>query len=152
FESAVARVHAAAEELVRAGRLPAHPTYFEVLTLAAFEHFRRVRVDVAVLEVGMGGRLDATNVSEPLVSAIVSVDRDHEVYLGTTLDGIAREKAGVLRRGRPTVLGPLAAEARRAIEEQAAKVGARLVDARAGAQLRERNGSLDVTTAAGFYR
>jgi folylpolyglutamate synthase/dihydrofolate synthase len=71
--------------------------------------FQRARVDVAVLEVGMGARLDATNVVEPLCSAIVTVDRDHEAYLGTTLAAIAREKAGVLRRGRTTVLGPMAA-------------------------------------------
>ena len=64
------------------GVLAAHPTFFEVLTAAAFAHFRRQRVDVAVLEVGLGGRLDATNVAEPLASAIVSVARDHEAYLG----------------------------------------------------------------------
>jgi dihydrofolate synthase/folylpolyglutamate synthase len=81
----VARVRAAAEAIAAAGTLPAQPTYFEVLTAAAFLHFQRARVDIAVLEVGMGARLDATNVVEPLASAIVSVDRDHEAYLGTTL-------------------------------------------------------------------
>jgi len=125
----VARVRAAVEALGASGRLPAEPTYFEVLTAAAFLHFQRARVDIAVLEVGMGARLDATNVVEPLASAIVSVDRDHEAYLGTTLAAIAREKAGVLRRGRATVLGPMAAPARGAIEKVAARVGARLVEA-----------------------
>jgi dihydrofolate synthase/folylpolyglutamate synthase len=100
FETAVGRVRAAAARLVRAGRIPAHPTYFEVLTAAALDHFRRAHVDAAVLEVGMGGRLDATNVVAPLASAIVSIARDHEQFLGSTLDAIAREKAGVLRRGR----------------------------------------------------
>jgi dihydrofolate synthase/folylpolyglutamate synthase len=152
FEAAVATVHDAAERLLRAGTLAAHPTYFEVLTLAAFEHFRRAGVDVAVLEVGMGGRLDATNVSDPLVSAVVSVDRDHEAYLGTTLAQIAGEKAGVLRPGRPTVLGPLPAEARAAIEEAAVRLGARLVDASAGTTLRERDGRLEVSTPARRYR
>jgi len=74
LDHAVGRVREAAAALVRSGRIPAHPTYFEAVTAAAFEHFRRAAVDVAVLEVGMGGRLDATNVSEPAASAIVSID------------------------------------------------------------------------------
>src|SRR5262245_32503904 len=89
---AVARVRRAAQSLERRGRLPSQPTYFEVLTAAALDHFRRERVDVAVLEVGMGGRLDATNVKDPLASAIVTLARDHEAYLGHTLTAIAREK------------------------------------------------------------
>ncbi len=108
FARAVRGVRDAATRLVRRGVLDAHPTFFEVLTAAAFAHFRDERVDVAVLEVGLGGRLDATNVVEPLASAIVSVDFDHEVYLGRSLAAIAREKAGVLRAGRATVIGPLA--------------------------------------------
>ena len=126
----VARVRAAAEALGAAGALSAQPTYFEVLTAAALLHFQRARVDIAVLEVGMGARLDATNVVEPLCSAIVTVDRDHEAYLGTTLAAIAREKAGVLRRGRVTVLGPMAAEARAAIGKAADRLGARIVEAK----------------------
>jgi dihydrofolate synthase/folylpolyglutamate synthase len=125
----VARVQAAAEAVGAAGALPAQPTYFEVLTAAALLYFQRARVDIAVLEVGMGARLDATNVVDPLCSAIVTVDRDHEAYLGTTLAAIAREKAGVLRRGRTTVLGPMAAPARAAIEKAAGRVGARIVEA-----------------------
>ncbi len=112
---AVVAVRDAATRLVKRGALAAHPTFFEALTAAAFVHFSRARVDVAVLEVGLGGRLDATNVAEPLASAIVSVDFDHQQYLGTTLASIAAEKAGVLRRGRATVLGPLPVEARLAI-------------------------------------
>lgn len=133
LERAVARVRAAATRLVAARRIPAHPTYFEVLTLAAFDHFRHAGVDVAVLEVGLGGRLDATNISDPRVSAIVSIDRDHEAYLGTTLAAIAKEKAGVLRRGRPVVVGPLPGPALRAVTREAARVGARLVPAPSGA-------------------
>ena len=129
LDRAILRVRAAAERLVRRRVLRTHPTYFEGLTLAAFEYFRAARVDVAVLEVGLGGRLDATNVSEPLCSAIVSIGRDHEQYLGTTLASIAREKAGVLRSGRPAVIGALPAAARRAVEKVARRVGARLVDA-----------------------
>ena len=129
LDRAVGRVRRAAERLVAARVIPAHPTYFEVLTLAAFDHFRRSGVDFAVVEVGLGGRLDATNISEPLVSAIVSIDRDHEAYLGTTLAAIAREKAGVLRAQRPVVVGPLPPAAARAINQQAARVGAQVVEA-----------------------
>jgi dihydrofolate synthase/folylpolyglutamate synthase len=130
FARAVRDVRDAAERLVRRRVLKAHPTFFEVLTAAAFAHFRRKRVDVAVLEVGLGGRLDATNVAEPIASAIVSIDFDHEVYLGRTLASIAREKAGVLRAGRSTVIGPLPPEARRAVRARAREIGARVVEAR----------------------
>ncbi len=142
----------AAERLKQAGTLPAHPTYFEALTATAFEHFRRAEVEVAVLEVGMGGRLDATNVAEPLASAIVSIDFDHEVYLGRTLARIATEKAGVLRRGRTTVLGPLPAEARRAIASVARARSSPLVDARRGATLLDRPDGLEVLTERARYR
>jgi len=135
FARAVRAVRDAATRLVRRGVLGAHPTFFEVLTAAAFAHFRDARVDVAVLEVGLGGRLDATNVVEPLASAIVSVDFDHEVYLGRTLAAIAREKAGVLRAGRPTVVGPLADEPRRVIRAQARALGARVIEAERGARI-----------------
>jgi len=146
FESAVGRVRAAAARLVRARTIPAHPTYFEALTAAAFVHFRRARVDVAVLEVGMGGRLDATNVAEPLASAIVSVEKDHEAFLGTTLAAIAREKAGVLRRGRATVVGSLASEAQAVVETEAAAAGARLVQARGGVRVVSAGEGLTIET------
>jgi dihydrofolate synthase / folylpolyglutamate synthase len=132
FAAAVRAVRDAAERLVRRRVLRGHPTFFEVLTAAAFAHFQRRRVDVAVVEVGLGGRLDATNVVDPVASAIVSIDFDHEVYLGRTLAAIAGEKAGVLRAGRPTVVGPLAREARNAIRVHARRVGARIVDATRG--------------------
>src|SRR5262245_61372150 len=148
---AVGRVREPAEDLVRSRRLRSHPTYFEVMTAAALEHFRRRRVDVAVLEVGMGGRLDATNAAEPLASAIVSLDYDHQDYLGETLPEIAREKAGVLRPRRATVLGPLPGPARRAIAARARAVGARLRDAEGGVRVRERFGALDVSTRRGRY-
>ena len=152
FEEAVGAVRKTAEALVRRGTHDAQPTFFEALTVAAFEHFRREKVDVAVLEVGMGGRLDATNVADPLVSAIVSIGRDHEAYLGATLRAIAREKAGVLRPARGAVLGPLPAEARRAVVEEAKRVGARLVLAQKGARVRATADALDVTTPQGAYR
>ncbi len=152
LDRAVNRVREAAATLVRAGDILADPTYFEVLTAAAFDHFRTAEVEVAVLEVGMGGRLDATNVARPLVSAIVSIDRDHETYLGTTLASIAREKAGVLRRGRATVLGPLCQEARSAVVARARLKGARIVDAPRRVSVRDVRGAMDVRTRQHLYR
>ena len=140
FAIAVGAVRDAAERLVRRGVLEAHPTFFEVTTAAAFAHFRRQRVDVAVLEAGLGGRLDATNVVDPVASAIVSIDFDHEAYLGRTLAAIAGEKAGVLREGRTSVIGPLPDEARRAVRARARAIGARVVEARRGARFVRRDG------------
>jgi len=153
FGLAVRAVRDAAERLVRRGAIDAHPTFFEVLTAAAFEHFRRAQVEVAVLEVGLGGRLDATNVAEPLASAIVSVDFDHEVYLGRTLAAIAREKAGVLRRGRALVSGVLPRAARAVVAARARALGASWIDVTAGRRLRlHPNGTFDLSTAHHFYR
>ena len=151
LDHAIAIVRETAERLVARGALRAHPTYFEALTTAAFLHFQRRRVDVAVLEVGLGGRLDATNVSDPLASAIVSIDFDHEAFLGRTLASIAREKAGVLRRGREAILGPVPAPARRAIESVALRVGARIVDATDGISIERIGERLDVATPEYSY-
>jgi dihydrofolate synthase/folylpolyglutamate synthase len=150
FALAVRAVRDAAERLVRCGVLEAHPTFFEVLTAAALAHFRRRAVDVAVLEVGLGGRLDATNVVDPLASAIVSIDFDHEVYLGRTLAAIAGEKSGVMREGRPTVVGPLPEEARRAVLARARAIGARLVEARRGVRVTG-DGPVDLCTPSARY-
>jgi dihydrofolate synthase/folylpolyglutamate synthase len=152
LDLAVGRVRETAEALVRKRVIAAHPTHFEALTAAAFEHFRRARVKVAVLEVGMGGRLDATNVAAPLASAIVNVDLDHQAYLGTTLAAIAGEKAGVLRRGRATVLGPLPPEARAAVLRRARALRARLVEARAGCVMATSGERLDLRTPRALYR
>ena len=116
-----------AEQLVATGRLPDHPTYFEVLTAAAFLYFRSCATGVNLLEVGLGGRLDATNVAEPEVSVIVTVDRDHEAHLGSSLSEIAREKAGVMRRDRPVIVGDVGDEARRVLADVARESGARLI-------------------------
>jgi len=147
----VDRVRAAAERLRRAGRIDDHPTYFEALTAAALLHFREEAVDFAVLEVGMGARLDATNIARPVASAIVTVDLDHEAFLGQTLAAIAQEKAGVLRRGRVTVLGRLPAEARAAVGRRAEVVGARLVDALTDVKVTRRGGVLVVRTPRRSY-
>jgi dihydrofolate synthase/folylpolyglutamate synthase len=95
-----------AERLVEEGELPWHPSFFEMLTAIAFEYFAQNKVDIAVLEVGMGGRLDATNVVEPRVSVITDISLDHEKFLGNTVTEIAREKAGIIRRGGVVVTLP----------------------------------------------
>ena len=104
-------VDAIAERLVGDGDLPWHPSFFEMMTAIAFAHFSRARVDVAVLEVGMGGRLDATNVVEPLLSVIADVSLDHQKFLGNTVGEIAREKAGIIRPGGVVVTLPQQPEA-----------------------------------------
>jgi dihydrofolate synthase / folylpolyglutamate synthase len=96
---------AAVDALIRDGQLAAPPTYFETLTCLAFLYFREKQVDAAVLEVGMGGRLDATNVVDPLASVITTISRDHKEYLGNTLGQIALEKAGIIKPGIPVVSG-----------------------------------------------
>jgi dihydrofolate synthase/folylpolyglutamate synthase len=100
-----------AERLVEEKELPWHPSFFEMLTAMAFEHFSREKVDIAVLEVGMGGRLDATNVVEPLVSAITDISLDHQKFLGNTVAEIAREKVGIIRQGGAVVTLPQLPEA-----------------------------------------
>jgi dihydrofolate synthase/folylpolyglutamate synthase len=97
----------AAAERIRdaAGSLPSPPSFFEATTAMALDIFREARVDVAILEVGLGGRLDATNVVQPVGVAITAIDFDHEQYLGHTIEAIAREKAGVIKPGIVAVLG-----------------------------------------------
>ncbi|HEV2401778.1 MAG TPA: folylpolyglutamate synthase/dihydrofolate synthase family protein [Candidatus Sulfotelmatobacter sp.] len=100
-----------AERLVADGGLPWHPSFFEMMTAIAFCYFAQQKVEIAVLEVGMGGRLDATNVVEPLVSVIADISLDHQKFLGNTVGEIAREKAGIIRRGGVVVTLPQQPEA-----------------------------------------
>jgi dihydrofolate synthase / folylpolyglutamate synthase len=99
FAAAFARVRAAIEELLAAGTLLAHPTYFECVTAMAFDYFARQNVDLAVVEVGMGGRLDSTNIITPEVAVITRIDFDHENFLGHSIEEIAGEKAGIIKPG-----------------------------------------------------
>jgi dihydrofolate synthase / folylpolyglutamate synthase len=99
-------VERTAERLIEDGELPWHPSFFEMLTAMAFEHFATSKLDIAILEVGMGGRLDATNVVEPRVSVITDISLDHEKFLGNTIAEIAREKAGIVRPGGIVVTLP----------------------------------------------
>ncbi len=119
----------AAGRLVAQGDLPWHPSFFEMLTAIAFAYFGGSRPDMAVLEVGMGGRLDATNVVEPRLSIITDIALDHQKYLGETLAEIAREKAGIVRPGGVVVTLPQLPEANDAIATAILQAGARTVDA-----------------------
>jgi dihydrofolate synthase/folylpolyglutamate synthase len=109
------RVEEASRELVAGGQLPWHPSFFEVLTAMAFVLFAESSLDLAVLEVGMGGRLDATNVVQPLVSVITDISLDHQKYLGNTIAEIAAEKAGIIREQGVVVTLPQHPEANNVI-------------------------------------
>jgi len=115
FVETLARIQAQIEELLAAGNLRAHPTYFECVTAMAFEYFARVHIDFGIFEVGLGGRLDATNILTPVISLITRVDFDHENFLGHSLREIAAEKAGILKQGVPVVLTAQQPEAREVI-------------------------------------
>jgi len=115
-----ARVLEAAEVVRAGGGMEA--TFFEVATAMALLYFRQEGVEVALLETGMGGRLDATNVVRPLVSIITGVDMDHRAYLGGTIEDIATEKAGIIKEGVPVVSGALRREAARVIEKRSAEL------------------------------
>jgi dihydrofolate synthase/folylpolyglutamate synthase len=127
--AAAAHVQQAATDLIATGELDAWPTFFECTTAIAFELFRRAAVDIAVLEVGLGGRLDATNVVTPIATAITSIAFDHQAQLGDTLESIAREKAGVIKKGIPVICGPLPERAEGVVRQVAADSGARVVRA-----------------------
>jgi dihydrofolate synthase/folylpolyglutamate synthase len=118
-----------AEKLVERGELPWHPSFFEMMTAIAFAYFARERVEIAVLEVGMGGRLDATNVVEPLVSVIADISLDHQKFLGNTVGEIAREKVGIIRPGGVVVTLPQQPEANDVIGNTILDLGARGVSA-----------------------
>lgn len=111
FDTVAADVLAVVDRLRGSGTLQVIPTFFEVTTAMAFEIFRRAEVTVGVIEVGLGGRFDATNVLTPEVTAITSIAFDHERHLGNTLAKIAFEKAGVIKPGVPVVVGELPNEA-----------------------------------------
>ena len=111
------RVRGAIERLQQSGTLDAPPTFFECATAVAFDLFREAGVRIAVLEVGLGGRLDATNVVQPLLAAITSIGLDHQAQLGNTLESVAFEKAGVVKPGIPVVVGDLPVEAQRVVEQ-----------------------------------
>jgi dihydrofolate synthase/folylpolyglutamate synthase len=130
--AAIADVRDVIEALRSEGTLAVQPTFFEVTTAVALELFRRAGVEVAVLEVGLGGRLDATNVVSPVATAITSIAFDHQMYLGSTLAEIAFEKAGIIKPGVPVVVGELDSIAMEVIARIAAGRGAELIQTARG--------------------
>jgi dihydrofolate synthase/folylpolyglutamate synthase len=157
LDQALADVRAVVERLLASGALDVHPTFFEVTTAVAFELFRRARVKVAVCEVGLGGRLDATNVLTPAVTAITSIGFDHERYLGRTISEIAIEKAGIVKPGVPVIVGRVGDAAHDAISQVAEERRAPLVEAWAGVSADEvpfepRDTSLTVDRRATLVR
>jgi dihydrofolate synthase/folylpolyglutamate synthase len=131
FAEIHSRIETVSEELTRAGKLDQHPSFFETLTAMAFEYFASAGVEIAVLEVGIGGRLDATNVAEPLLSVITDISLDHTEWLGNTLTEIAGEKAGILRSKGVLVTLPQIPEVNDALGERVRELDARMVNASA---------------------
>jgi dihydrofolate synthase/folylpolyglutamate synthase len=128
FAAAFTAVHHAVEKLVEARVLPHRPSFFEYLTAVAFQHFANAAVDFAVLEVGMGGRLDATNVTDASVAVITNVDLDHQEFLGNTRAAIAAEKAGVIKPGRIVISGCEHPEVREVIQRKCREAGVELIE------------------------
>lgn len=126
FAAAFEIVHNAAEQLMKDGAIDDHPSYFETVTAMALWVFRD-KCDFSVIEVGLGGRLDATNVVHPELTVITPVAFDHEAFLGNTLELIAAEKAGIVKRGIPLVLAPQHFAAERVILAKAAAMSSRVV-------------------------
>jgi dihydrofolate synthase/folylpolyglutamate synthase len=129
FAALYFRVHDTAQQLLLDGRLPQLPSFFEVLTAQAMLYFAEMEADIAVLEVGMGGRLDATNVVDPLLSVVTDISLDHMEWLGSTIGAIAREKAGILRHNGVLITLPQHPEANRVLGEVAMELDVRGVSA-----------------------
>jgi dihydrofolate synthase / folylpolyglutamate synthase len=128
FAETLTRIQGLIEQLLAAGKLRAHPTYFECVTAMAFEYFAQSRIEFGVFEVGLGGRLDATNILSPVVSLITRIDFDHENFLGHSLREIAREKAGIVKPGVPVVIAEQNSEARGVILARAKDLGSPAIE------------------------
>ena len=129
FNRELSDVKSRVDGLLAEGRLRVSPTFFEVVTAVALAHFGREGVDVAVLETGMGGRFDATNIVTPVLSVITTISLDHQEHLGGTLAKIAFEKAGIIKKGVPVVTGVRKGAALRVIRKRARELRSPLVEA-----------------------
>jgi dihydrofolate synthase/folylpolyglutamate synthase len=128
FAALWTRIHASIEALLAGGELAGHPTFFECLTAMAFLAFAEQRVDLAVYEVGLGGRFDATNIVQPEVAVITPIDFDHEDFLGHSIEEIAGEKAGIIKAGAQVVSSAGRPEARSVVARQCQAAGAQLFE------------------------
>lgn len=146
FAAEFALVHSAIEHLLGTGELAAHPTFFECMTAMAFHVFATRPVDFAVYEVGMGGRLDSTNIVQPEVAVITQIEFDHENFLGHSIEQIAAEKAGIIKPGAWVVSSAERPDARKVITQRAAVVDAKLIEIDAGWQIESQ------TSKKGCYR
>jgi dihydrofolate synthase / folylpolyglutamate synthase len=146
FAAAWSRVHSSIESLLASAKLAVHPTFFECVTAIAFLAFAQHQVDFAIYEVGLGGRLDATNIVAPEVAIITPVDFDHENYLGHSIEEIAAEKAGIIKPGAWVVSASERPEARAVIARRCAEIDARLLEVDATARAE------DVQSRDGLYR
>jgi dihydrofolate synthase/folylpolyglutamate synthase len=146
FASAWTRVQASIESLMASGQLAAHPTFFECVTAIAFVAFAAHDVDFVVYEVGLGGRFDATNIVQPEVAVITPIDFDHENFLGHSIEEIAGEKAGIIKRGAWVVSAVERPEARAVIAKKSNELDARLVEVDSAWHVE------DVESAEGYYR
>ena len=135
FAQSFTDIQQTVDRLLEQKSLESRPSFYEFLTATAFLHFARAQVDFAVLEVGLGGRLDATNITEPRVAVITNIDLDHQEFLGSTHAAIAGEKAGVIKPGRPVVSTCAHPEAAEVIRRRCAELGAPLVETSALSQL-----------------
>jgi len=153
FAESFTRLHALIEALLASGALTAHPTYFECLTAMAMEWFGRCQADCVVFEVGMGGRLDSTNIVQPEVAVITQIDFDHEDFLGHSIEEIASEKAGIIKPGGWVVSAAERPEARAIITRRCAEMDARLVEVDAAYRVESlRSVAGPDGIAAGCYR
>ena len=146
FAAIFTRLQALIEELLAAHKLRAHPTYFECVTAMAFECFARERVEFGVFEVGLGGRLDATNILSPSVTLITRVDFDHENFLGHSLKEIAGEKAGIIKPEVPVILADQRPEAREVILTQADRLHCPVIETAREFQIKQES------SQNGFFR
>lgn len=157
FASLVDRMRSAESKLLRRQRIDRPLTYFEFITACAFVHFVEERIDIAVVEVGLGGSLDATNVVRPRACVITGISYDHQNLLGNTLAEIAGEKAGIIKEGVPVVSGCRSDDARRVIRRKARLLHAPLLEIDKDCVLRivdDRRGfcTIDLETPRRFYR
>ena len=155
LQQAADDVLALADRLREDGTLAVTPTFFEVTTAMAFEMFHRAKVEVAVIEVGLGGRFDATNVITPAACAITTIGMDHQQHLGSTLAAIAGEKAGIIKPGVPVVVGDLDTDSRQVVctiaEERGAALIEASVDTRADVEMQDGRAQVTLQTPYATY-
>src|SRR6202162_3264996 len=138
FAAVFTRIQETIEQLLADGKLRAHPTYFECVTAMAMELFARLRVHFAVFEVGLGGRLDATNILAPVVTIITPIDFDHENFLGHSLHEIATEKAGILKPKTPVVVAQQRPEAREVVLKRAKDIASPVIETNVAYRIQEK--------------